>query len=67
MSTKPQTLDRDFLTVKQAASYLQVNAQTVRRMILEGKLSATKLGSGPNAHLRISTISIEKLLESNRH
>lgn len=67
MTDKPQTLDRDFMTVKQAADYLQVSLQTVRRLITDGKLSATKLGSGPNSHLRVSTISIEKLLETKQH
>jgi hypothetical protein len=33
----------------------------------KGKLAGTKLGSGPNAHLRISAVSIEKFMESNRH
>ena len=39
----PQTLDRDFMTVKQAADYLQVSLQTVRRLIADGKLVALEM------------------------
>ena len=67
MTDKPQTLDRDFMTVKQAAAYLQIHTNTILSMIKAGKLVGTKLGSGPNAHLRVSTISVEKLLETKRH
>jgi excisionase family DNA binding protein len=67
MTDKPQTLDRDWMTAQQAADYLQVEVQTVRRMVVAGKLKGTKLGSGKTSPLRISASSIEKLLESNKH
>jgi len=60
----PQTLDGDWMTVKETARYLKCAPGTVRRLVLEGKLTGKKLGAGPNSHLRISAVSIEKLMES---
>ena len=67
MTDKPQTLDRDWMTAQQAADYLQLEVQAVRRMVVAGKLKGTKLGSGKTSPLRISASSIEKLLESGKH
>jgi excisionase family DNA binding protein len=61
--TPTQQLDRDYLTTKQAADYLQVSTYTVLRMVKDGKISGTKLGTGKNSKLRISAASIEKMLE----
>ena len=36
------------LTVKQAAEYLQVNTEQIRRYISKGLLKAYKLGNGKN-------------------
>ena len=65
IATAPQMLDRDWFTVKQAAAYLQVSTRTVARYVDRGTLSASQLV--PGGTLRISAISIEKLLESTRH
>jgi excisionase family DNA binding protein len=62
-----QTLDKDLLTVAQAADYLSFCKQKVRRMILDGELDARKIGSGKNSRWRITSVSIEKLMEANRN
>jgi excisionase family DNA binding protein len=64
-ATAPQSLDRDWFTVSQAAAYLQVSTRTIARYIDRGTLSASQIVPGGN--IRISTICIEKLLEKNRH
>ena len=61
----PQTLDRDWFTVGQAAAYLQVSTRTIARYIDRGTLSASQLV--PGGTIRISAISIEKMLESKGH
>ena len=67
MPDTPQQLDRDFLTVRQTAAYLQITTATVQRLIKGGTLSGSKLGTSPNSPLRISSASIEKMLERNSH
>jgi len=62
IATAPQMLDRDWLTVKQAALYLQVSTRTIARYVDRGTLSASQLV--PGGTIRISAISIEKMLES---
>lgn len=64
-STAPQALDRDWFTVRQAAEYLQVSTRTIFRYIDRGTLAASQLVT--NGSVRVSTISIEKLLEKNEH
>jgi excisionase family DNA binding protein len=64
-ATAPQMLDRDWFTVRQAAAYLQVSTRTIARYIDRGTLSASQLV--PGGTIRISAISIEKLLEMNQH
>lgn len=51
----------EWLTVRQAAKYLQVHPATIRNYINTGVLSASQLVA--NGRLRISFLSIEKLLE----
>ena len=60
-ATAPQTLDRDWFTVRQAAAYLQVSTRTIARYIDRGTLSASQLV--PGGSIRISVTSIEKMLE----
>lgn len=50
----------DWVTPEQAAEYLGVSKQTVRAWCKAGKLRSAKLG---HHTVRISTSSIEKLLE----
>ena len=64
MTTKPQTLDGDLMTVKETAAYLKVHPDTVRQLVADGKLAGKKIGAGPNSPIRISTVSIEKFMES---
>ena len=59
-----QTLDRDWMTRKQAAEYLQVTAATVDRYLKSGVLQGSQLV--PNGTVRISAVSIEKMLEKSR-
>lgn len=66
MKTMPiQILDRDWFSVAQTAAYLQVSTRTVHRYLDSGLLSASQLVAGGT--LRVSAISIEKLLEKNTH
>lgn len=60
MKKTTQTLDREWLTVKQTCEYLQLDAQTVRRYINIGKLEGRQIVDG--GKWRISAASIEKLL-----
>ena len=60
-----QSLDKDLLTVAETADYLSCSKQTVHRLIKDGKLQARKIGRGINSPLRITSVSIEKMLESN--
>jgi excisionase family DNA binding protein len=62
-----QTLDKDLLTVAQTADYLGFCKQTILRLILDGKLEAHQIGSGKNSPWRITSVSIEKLMEVNRN
>jgi excisionase family DNA binding protein len=62
-----QTLDKDLLTVAQAADYLSCCKQTIRRLIKDGKLEASRTGIGKNSSWRITSVSIEKLMEANRN
>jgi len=61
----PQTLDRDLLTVSEAAAYLRVHPMTVRRMIREGKLKASQLVA--RGRVLIAATDIEKMLEKSKH
>ncbi len=64
MSAQPQPLPpiaHEWLTVKQAAEYLQVHPNTIHTYLKNGILSASQLV--PGGRLRISFLSIEKLLE----
>lgn len=56
------SLSHDYLTIKQAAEYLQVTARTVFRYIEAGKLKASQ-PMGSNGSWRISASSVERLLE----
>jgi excisionase family DNA binding protein len=60
----PQTLEKDWLTRKEAAEYLSVTPQKVSELVNSGKLHGTKLGDGPNSPLRISSDSIERMLKN---
>jgi excisionase family DNA binding protein len=59
-----QQLDRDFLTVAEAAEYLRCSSWTVRELIKRGILEASRLV--PRGKVRISAVSIEKALQK-RH
>lgn len=61
----PQTLDRDLLTVAEAAAYLRIHPMTVRRMIREGTLKASQLVA--KGRILIAATDIEKLLEKSKH
>ena len=52
------------LDITGIAAYLKVHPDTVRQLVADGKLAGKKMGSGPNSPIRISTVSIEKFMES---
>jgi len=57
-------LDRDWLTMAQAGEYLQVDARTIERWVKRGLLSASQ--PIPLGRIRISAVSIEKMMEKGR-
>ena len=61
MAKTLQPIAHEWLTVRQAAKYLQVHPNTIRSYVTAGVLSASQLV--PGGKLRISSASIEKLLE----
>lgn len=46
--------EKDIMTLKEFAKYIQVHTNTVRRMIKSGQLAAFKVGSGKNSSYRIA-------------
>ncbi|MDR7542645.1 MAG: helix-turn-helix domain-containing protein [Armatimonadota bacterium] len=63
MDRHAPTLDREILTVEQAADFLQVHKITVYRYIREGLLPAAKLGK----MYRLFSRDVEAFLEAMRH
>jgi excisionase family DNA binding protein len=59
-----QALDGDYMTVNETSKYLKIHPKTVLSMIHAGRLEAKKLGIGTNSRFRISSSSIERLVES---
>ena len=55
-------MEEKLLTAEQAATYLQVHLDTVRRWLREGKLRGTRLG-GTKAGWRIAEREVLRLLE----
>jgi excisionase family DNA binding protein len=60
---RPRLLDREILTVEQAAEFLQVHKITVYRYIREGTLPAAKLGK----MYRLFRKDLEAFLAAMRH
>jgi excisionase family DNA binding protein len=52
------------LTPDQVATRLSVHVETVRRMIRDNRLPATKLGNGRRARLRIDELELQKFIDS---
>jgi len=52
------------LTPNEAAERLNVHVETVRRMIKDGRLHATKLGNGRCARLRISEKTLQDFIDA---
>ena len=52
------------LTPDQVATRLNIHVETVRRMIRDNRLSATKLGNGRRARLRIDERELQKFIDS---
>jgi excisionase family DNA binding protein len=50
--------DTELLRVEQVADRLGVKAQTVRRMVRDGRLDALRLGDGPKAPIRIPAANL---------
>lgn len=61
----PQPI-QDWWTRQQAADYLQVGLETIDRWIKAGILDARKIGPAKQSTVRISAISIEKMLEKSK-
>lgn len=57
-------LDRDWLTIEQAAAYLQRSKYSVRHYLKLGVLSSSQII--PRGHILISAVSIEKMMEKGR-
>jgi excisionase family DNA binding protein len=52
------------LTPDQVATRLSVHVETVRRMIRDNRLPATKLGNGRRARLRIDELELQKFIDA---
>ncbi len=63
MNRQTSALEREILTVEQAADYLQVHKITVYRYIREGLLPAVKLGK----MYRLFSRDVETFLAAMRH
>lgn len=63
MNRHAPVLDREILTVEQAADFLQVHKITVCRYIREGLLPAVKLGK----MYRLLSRDVEAFLQEMRH
>ena len=63
MDRHSSVLEREILTVEQAADYLQVHKITVYRYIREGLLPAVKLGK----MYRLFSRDVETFLDAMRH
>ncbi|MDR7484831.1 MAG: helix-turn-helix domain-containing protein [Armatimonadota bacterium] len=63
MDRHPPTLDREILTVEQAAEVLQVHKITIYRYIREGRLPAVRLGK----MYRLFSRDVEAFLRAMRH
>jgi excisionase family DNA binding protein len=63
MARPTPALDREILTVEQAADFLQVHRITVYRYIREGRLPAVRLGK----RYRLLSRDVEAFLEAMRH
>ena len=57
---------RALLTVPQAAERLAQGVSTIRRKISAGELPAIRLGTGPQAPVRIDAEELERWLEARR-
>jgi excisionase family DNA binding protein len=57
-------LDKDYQTTKEAADYLGVKPQYIHKLFNDGKLTGWR-GQGITGRLHISSVSIEKFIESN--
>ena len=55
-------MENDILTVSQVAEYLQISEKTVRRLIANGELTASKVGG---RSWRIKGTDIEQYLDAN--
>ena len=54
------------LTPDQVATRLSVHVETVRRMIRDNRLTATKLGTGRRARLRISKTDLQAFIDNSK-
>jgi predicted site-specific integrase-resolvase len=54
------TLDREWISAKDACAYLGISFPTLKRYIRLGKLQSSQIV--PNGNIRVSAISIKELL-----
>jgi excisionase family DNA binding protein len=62
----PAVQFRPLLTVPEVADRLNVSVRTVKRRIQAGELPAVRVGSSPQAPVRIDPIELEAFVESHR-
>jgi hypothetical protein len=61
---KPQTPQGEWWTIGETAGFLKRSPAFIRKLFKEGKLAGKQPGSGPNAHILISAVSVDKFMES---
>jgi excisionase family DNA binding protein len=62
-----QESSSEFLTVAEAAHLLNLSVCTVRRRIWSGELDVIRVGTGPQAPIRIATGDLSDFLERANH
>ncbi|MCL1852813.1 MAG: helix-turn-helix domain-containing protein [Peptococcaceae bacterium] len=55
-------MDGELLTISQTAKYLKLSEKTIRRLISDNRLTASKVG---NRTWRIKTSDIEEYIQAN--
>jgi len=57
-------MTKDWITLQQAAEELQVHTDTIKNWVKKGLLTSSQMV--PRGAIRISTVSIEKMLERSK-
>ena len=65
MATKQQPALKEWNTIAETAAYLSCHPDTIRKLLKGGTLAYSQ--PVPGGAIRISAVSIEKMMEKNQH